>query len=63
MLNCMVHIKPAEAAVGTAVVLVQRVGAQLKVTLMAATSVPIKKVEVKIVSNNGVIEKGKVGAK
>lgn len=57
MLDGMVHIEPAEAAVGTAVVLVQRVGTQFKVTLMAATCVPItSKVQGKSGSNNGMIE-------
>lgn len=42
MLHGVLYLEPAEAAGGAAVVLVQRVGAQLKVTLMAAAAVPIK---------------------
>ena len=41
MLHGVLYLEPAEAAGGAAVVLVQRVGAQLKVTLMAAAAVPI----------------------
>lgn len=45
MVNGVRVVKPTKAAVYATVMLVQRVGAQLKVTLLTSTSVPIKKIK------------------